>query len=83
MINYIHFNGKILPADDPLVAAGNRGLRYGDGLFETMRVVQGRIVLQDLHFERLFQGLTVLQFQRPSLLTPRHWPKPSLPFAGK
>lgn len=63
MSSYIHFNGKILPADDPLVTAGNRGLRYGDGLFETMRVVNGRIVLHHLHFERLFNGLSVLQFQ--------------------
>lgn len=72
MTNYIHFNGKILPADDPLVAAGNRGLRYGDGLFETMRVVNGRIVLQHLHFERLFHGLSILQFQCPPLFTPQY-----------
>lgn len=72
MSNFIHFNGKILPADDPLVSAGNRGLRYGDGLFETLRVVNGRIVLQHLHFDRLFQGLSVLQFQCPPLFTPQY-----------
>lgn len=72
MSNFIHFNGKILPADDPLVSAGNRGLRYGDGLFETLRVVNGRIVLQDLHFDRLFQGLSVLQFQCPPFFTPQY-----------
>ena len=70
MSGYIHFNGKILPADDPLVTAGNRGLRYGDGLFETMRVVNGRIALHDLHFERLFNGLSVLQFQCSPHFTP-------------
>jgi branched-chain amino acid aminotransferase len=72
MNNFVHFNGKILPADDPLVSAGNRGLRYGDGLFETMRVVNGRIVLQQLHFDRLFQGFSVLQFQCPPLFTPQY-----------
>lgn len=70
MSNFIHFNGNIIPAEDPIVSAGSRGLRYGDGLFETMRVVKGRIVLQSLHFERLFNGLTVLQFQCPAFLTP-------------
>lgn len=72
MSTYIHFNGKILPADEPLVTAGNRGLRYGDGLFETMHVVNGRIALHDLHFERLFNGLSVLQFQCSPHFTPAY-----------
>lgn len=72
MSNFIHFNGKIIPAEDPLVSAGNRGLRYGDGLFETMRVVNGRIALHDLHFERLLNGLSVLQFQCPPHFTPAY-----------
>ena len=67
--NLIHFNGNIIPAEDPIISAGSRGLRYGDGLFETMRVVNGRIVLHHLHFERLFQGLAVLQFQCPPFFT--------------
>ncbi len=72
MSEFIHFNGKILPAEDPLVLAGNRGLRYGDGLFETMRMVNDRIALHDLHFERLFNGLSVLQFQCPPHFTPTY-----------
>jgi branched-chain amino acid aminotransferase len=69
---FTHFNGKILPAEDPLILAGNRGIRYGDGLFETMRVVNGRIALDDLHFERLFNGLSVLQFQCSPHFTPAY-----------
>ncbi len=68
----VYFNGKILPAEQALIGAGNRGFRYGDGLFETMRVVNGRIALQELHFERLFAGLSVLQFDLPALFTPDH-----------
>lgn len=60
---FIHYNGKIVPARSPIVGADNRGLRYGDGLFETMRVVKGRLVLRDLHLGRLFHGLSVLKFQ--------------------
>jgi branched-chain amino acid aminotransferase len=67
MDRFIHFNGKILPAEQALIGAGNRGFRYGDGLFETMRVVNGRIALQELHFERLLAGMAVLQFDRPAL----------------
>lgn len=34
----------------------DRGLAYGDGLFETMRVVDGRLPLADYHFARLELG---------------------------
>lgn len=38
------------------VPATDRGLAYGDGLFETFRVVNGRVTLEDLHFQRFQQG---------------------------
>jgi 4-amino-4-deoxychorismate lyase len=44
----------------------DRGLQYGDGLFETMRVRRGRIRLLDYHFDRLFQGCRRLDLQGPA-----------------
>ncbi|MFZ5722789.1 MAG: aminodeoxychorismate lyase [Pseudomonadota bacterium] len=44
----------LLPADD-------RGLAYGDGLFETIRVVGGRSQLLELHMQRLLRGAGVLR----------------------
>lgn len=38
------------------VAAADRGLAYGDGLFETLRSVQGRFPLWPLHRQRLARG---------------------------
>ncbi len=46
-----------LPADD-------RGLAYGDGVFETLRARKGRLPLLDYHLERLFAGLGVLGIPR-------------------
>lgn len=66
-MNSICFNGKIIPADEPVLLASNRGYRYGDGLFETMKVAEGKILLSDHHFERLFAGLALLQFEIPRL----------------
>jgi len=43
------------------LSAGDRGLCYGDGLFETMRVADGRIPLLDYHMSRLRRGLEVLR----------------------
>jgi branched-chain amino acid aminotransferase len=45
--------------------ADNRGYRYGDGLFETIKIINGKIVLEKFHFERLFSGLTRLKFIVP------------------
>lgn len=42
------------------VAATDRGLAYGDGVFETMRLVGGRLPLWHYHRERLLKGLQVL-----------------------
>lgn len=49
--------------------ASNRGYRYGDALFETMKVASKNILLETYHFERLFAGLRLLQFEVPKLLT--------------
>ncbi len=39
----------------------DRGLQYGDGLFETMRVRRRRIRLLDYHLERLYRGMPAAQ----------------------
>lgn len=41
----------------------DRGLAYGDGLFETMRVRRGRIRLLDLHIARLTEGCRRLKLE--------------------
>ena len=53
--------------DDKLVAGAScRGLRYGDGLFETMKVNREAIQLAPYHMDRLLAGMDLLQFDRPS-----------------
>ena len=43
----------------------NRGMQYGDGLFETMRVVNGRIPLWAFHWQRLVSSAKTLQLNLP------------------
>jgi 4-amino-4-deoxychorismate lyase len=45
----------------------DRGLQYGDGVFETMRVRRGRIRFLDYHLERLFAGCRRLALAGPAL----------------
>lgn len=66
---FISFNGKITAADQPVLLAGNRGYRYGDGLFETLKLDKGVILLEDFHFKRLMKGLQLLKFNLPRLFS--------------
>ena len=47
----------------------DHGYRYGDGLFETMKMIKGNILFEEFHFERLFLGSKVLKFSIPALFT--------------
>ena len=64
-MNSICFNGKIVAADEPVLLVSNRSYRYGDGLFETIKVAEGLVILENYHFERLFSGLSLLKFEIP------------------
>lgn len=59
----------MLPVDEPVLMVDNKSYRYGDGLFETMKIVNSQIRLSDYHFERFFSALSVLHFSIPALLT--------------
>jgi branched-chain amino acid aminotransferase len=61
MPSFINFNGEILPADTPMLAISNRAFKYGDGLFESMRLVNGQLKFADLHANRLQRGMMDLK----------------------
>ncbi len=66
MINY---NGKLLPASSDFLNHENRGLRYGDSLFETLRVVDGKIIFWEDHYLRLMASMRILRMIIPMEFT--------------
>ena len=60
-------NGRPGGAIDPL----DRGLHYGDGLFETIAIAGGRPRFLEWHLERLTAGVRRLVFPEPDLATLR------------
>src|SRR5512138_811687 len=64
-MDFVNINGKILPGQEAGINFNNRSYRYGEGLFETMKIVNGKILLADLHFKRLLHGFELLEFQPP------------------
>lgn len=69
-MKYFIFNGKLHKEESGILLASNRGLRFGDGLFETMKSVNGELQFVDEHLARLWKGLQVLQFNIPKHFTP-------------
>ncbi|MFL5745211.1 MAG: aminotransferase class IV [Niastella sp.] len=69
MNNWLFYNGEVIPVETPIISANNRGLRFGDGLFETIKVIRGEMPLFHLHMERLTKGLAVLNTQLPEKYT--------------
>lgn len=63
-------NGDFFPAETPLLPVYNRSYKWGDGVFETMKVFRGKLLLENLHFERLFSSLRLLQIGTQEIFHP-------------
>ena len=61
----VFLNGRILAEEAALVSVLDRGWMYGDGLFETLRVSNGRPFQWRSHWERLSRGLEELRLKSP------------------
>ena len=68
-MRFVSWNGEIIPEDQVHISPANRSFRYGDGCFETIKVVSGSVLLHDLHYTRLCSSLETLQFKIPPFLT--------------
>lgn len=62
MAAFINHNGDIIKASLPIFSATNRSFRYGDGIFESMRYMGGKLNFADYHAERLNKGAKALKF---------------------
>lgn len=65
---YLLLDGKKYTSGTPLVDPDNRTFRYGDGCFETLKMVKGEIPLFSLHAQRLQETMEHLQMQWPAHL---------------
>lgn len=58
---FINFNDEILPTGSLVLSTTNRAFKYGDGLFESMRLMKGELKFSDLHADRLQRGMKALK----------------------
>ena len=60
-MTFVSLNGLHLPSNQPLIQADNRGFKYGDGFFETIKFVNGSIELMQYHFDRIIKSADILK----------------------
>ncbi|HLX94191.1 MAG TPA: aminotransferase class IV [Verrucomicrobiae bacterium] len=63
MITFL--NGQFVPEAQAVIPVNDRGFMYGDGLFETVRVVNGRPFRLAQHLERMIRGADFLKIKPP------------------
>lgn len=63
---YVAVNGRILPEEEACLSPLDRGFLYGDGLFETLKVVGKRVYFLDRHLERMRESARLLRIPWPA-----------------
>lgn len=58
---FISYNFKIFDKKEKLFTVEHRGINYGDGVYETIRVYDGLIFAFREHMERMKKGLEILK----------------------
>jgi aminodeoxychorismate lyase len=61
----VFLNGEFVAQEQAVVSVFDRAFLYGDGLFETMRVRNGKPFRWDQHLERLRRGADFLKISLP------------------
>lgn len=64
----VWYGGQVMPARDWPAQEAWRALRYGDGLFETLRVSKNTLLFFTRHYSRLILGMETL-----GMAVPEHW----------
>lgn len=52
----VYVNGRYVPRSQATVSVFDSGFVCGDGVWEGVRIVRGRVVALDAHLDRLFEG---------------------------
>ena len=65
----VNLNGKLQSTQEGKVSVNNRGLQYGDAVFETLKVVSNRINFWEDHYFRLMASMRMLRMRIPMNFT--------------
>lgn len=65
-MTYVNNNGEILENSGPTIHTGNRAFLYGDGVFESVRILNGAPINLENHVKRMLEGARTIKMRPPS-----------------
>jgi branched-chain amino acid aminotransferase len=65
----VNLNGKLFSSEAEILTHKNRGLKYGDALFETLRCIKGDLFFWEDHYFRLMASMRILRMEIPMEFT--------------
>lgn len=68
----VFVNGEIQSIENSKLSLNNRGYNYGDGLFETLRVINSKIMFWEAHYFRLMSSMRILRMKIPMNFSPEY-----------
>ncbi|MFD1095755.1 aminotransferase class IV [Salegentibacter chungangensis] len=66
----INLNGNLLEDSQASLSVSNRGFAYGDSVFETIRVINGKIMFWEDHYFRLMASMRIMRMEIPANFSP-------------
>jgi branched-chain amino acid aminotransferase len=66
----INSNGELFSEKQAKLSVFNRGLAYGDALFETIKTLNGKILFWEDHYFRLMASMRIIRMEIPMNFTP-------------
>ncbi|SDR64990.1 aminotransferase class IV [Christiangramia echinicola] len=66
----INLDGNIVNEENAKLSVLNRGFAYGDSVFETVRVINGKIMFWEDHYFRLMASMRIMRMEIPSSFSP-------------
>ena len=61
----VYINGKLFDKADARISVYDHGLLYGDGVFEGIRIYEGKIFRLKEHVDRLFESARAIKLDIP------------------
>lgn len=66
----INISGNLVEDKVATISVFNRGLAYGDSVFETLRVINGKIIFWEDHYFRLMSSMRIMRMEIPGNFSP-------------
>lgn len=65
----INHNGNLINTSEFQLTAENRAFKFGDGIFETIKILNGKVVFFEDHYFRLMASMRMLRMKIPMEFT--------------